>query len=436
MKREALKLLQEWKARGDRKPLILRGARQVGKTWLMKEFGSIAYQNVAYVNFENNQMMRSLFEADFSIERILQAVEAVTGIKPEPDETLIIFDEIQETPRGLTALKYFCENAPQYHLMSAGSLLGVALHQGSSFPVGKVDFVDLYPMTFPEFLLALGQDKLLKLLVSKDWTLISLFKEQLIDLLRQYYFVGGMPEAVASYTKEKNLERVRSIQKSILSAYDQDFSKHAPVSEVPRIRMIWNSIPAQLAKENKKFVYGLIKEGARAREFELAIGWLVDCGLVYKIQRIKKAAMPLKIYEDFSAFKLYMLDCGLLGAMTEAPIAMMLVDNKVFSEFKGMFTEQYVLQQFVADHSNSIYYWSSERSDGELDFVVQRQERILPIEVKAEENLHAKSLRSFVGRHPDLKGLRFSMSNYREEEWMTNIPLYATSCLLFDTNLY
>lgn len=429
MKREALKLLQEWKARGDRKPLILRGARQVGKTWLMKEFGSIAYQNVAYVNFENNQMMRSLFEADFSIERILQAVEAVTGIKPEPDETLIIFDEIQETPRGLTALKYFCENAPQYHLMSAGSLLGVALHQGSSFPVGKVDFVDLYPMTFPEFLLALGQDKLLKLLVSKDWTLISLFKEQLIDLLRQYYFVGGMPEAVASYTKEKNLERVRSIQKSILSAYDQDFSKHAPVSEVPRIRMIWNSIPAQLAKENKKFVYGLIKEGARAREFELAIGWLVDCGLVYKIQRIKKAAMPLKIYEDFSAFKLYMLDCGLLGAMTEAPIAMMLVDNKVFSEFKGMFTEQYVLQQFVADHSNSIYYWSSERSDGELDFVVQRQERILPIEVKAEENLHAKSLRSFVGRHPDLKGLRFSMSNYREEEWMTNIPLYATSWL-------
>lgn len=436
MKREALKLLQEWKARGDRKPLILRGARQVGKTWLMKEFGSIAYQNVAYVNFENNQMMRSLFEADFSIERILQAVEAVTGIKPEPDETLIIFDEIQETPRGLTALKYFCENAPQYHLMSAGSLLGVALHQGSSFPVGKVDFVDLYPMTFPEFLLALGQDKLLKLLVSKDWTLISLFKEQLIDLLRQYYFVGGMPEAVASYTKEKNLERVRSIQKSILSAYDQDFSKHAPVSEVPRIRMIWNSIPAQLAKENKKFVYGLIKEGARAREFELAIGWLVDCGLVYKIQRIKKAAMPLKIYEDFSAFKLYMLDCGLLGAMTEAPIAMMLVDNKVFSELKGMFTEQYVLQQFVADHSNSIYYWSSERSDGELDFVVQRQERILPIEVKAEENLHAKSLRSFVGRHPDLIGLRFSMSNYREEEWMTNIPLYATSCLLFDTNLY
>lgn len=429
MKREALKLLQEWKERGDRKPLILRGARQVGKTWLMREFGLMAYQNVAYVNFENNQMMRALFEADFSIERILQAVEAVTGIKPDPDKTLIIFDEIQEAPRGLTALKYFCENAPQYHLMAAGSLLGVALHQGSSFPVGKVDFVDLFPMTFQEFLLALGQDKLLKLLGSEDWTLISLFKEQFIDLLRQYYFVGGMPEAVASYAKEKNLERVRTIQKSILSAYDQDFSKHDPVSEVPRIRMIWNSIPAQLSKENKKFVYGLIKEGARAREFELAIGWLVDCGLVYKIQRIKKAAMPLKIYEDFSAFKLYMLDCGLLGAMVEAPIAMMLVDNKVFSEFKGMFTEQYVLQQLMADHSNSIYYWSSERSDGELDFVVQRQERILPIEVKAEENLHAKSLRSFIGRHPELKGLRFSMSDYREEEWMTNVPLYATSCL-------
>lgn len=429
MKRIALKLLQEWKNREDRKPLILRGARQVGKTWLMKEFGAVAYKNVAYVNFESNQMMRTLFETDFSVERILLAVEAVTGIKPDPDETLIIFDEIQEAPRGLTALKYFCENAPQYHLMAAGSLLGIALHQGSSFPVGKVDFVDLYPMTFEEFLMALEQEKLLKLLDSLDWSLISLFKEQLIDLLRQYYFVGGMPEVVSSYSREKNLERVRSIQQTILRAYDQDFSKHAPVAEVPRIRLIWNSIPAQLSKENKKFVYGLIKEGARAREFELAIGWLVDCGLVYKIQRVKKAAMPLKVYEDFSSFKLYMLDCGLLGAMTEAPIALMLVNNSVFSEFKGMFTEQYVLQQFMADDATSVYYWSSERSDGELDFVIQCQEQILPIEVKAEENLHAKSLRSFIGRHPELIGLRLSMSDYREEEWMTNVPLYAVSLI-------
>lgn len=429
MKRIALKLLQEWKNREDRKPLILRGARQVGKTWLMKEFGAVAYKNVAYVNFESNQMMRTLFETDFSVERILLAVEAVTGIKPDPDETLIIFDEIQEAPRGLTALKYFCENAPQYHLMAAGSLLGIALHQGSSFPVGKVDFVDLYPMTFEEFLMALEQEKLLKLLDSLDWSLISLFKEQLIDLLRQYYFVGGMPEVVSSYSREKNLERVRSIQQTILRAYDQDFSKHAPVAEVPRIRLIWNSIPAQLSKENKKFVYGLIKEGARAREFELAIGWLVDCGLVYKIQRVKKAAMPLKVYEDFSSFKLYMLDCGLLGAMTEAPIALMLVNNSVFSEFKGMFTEQYVLQQFMADDATSVYYWSSERSDGELDFVIQCQEQILPIEVKAEENLHAKSLRSFIGRHPELTGLRLSMSDYREEEWMTNVPLYAVSLI-------
>lgn len=429
MKRIALKLLQEWKNREDRKPLILRGARQVGKTWLMKEFGAVAYKNVAYVNFESNQMMRTLFETDFSVERILLAVEAVTGIKPDPDETLIIFDEIQEAPRGLTALKYFCENAPQYHLMAAGSLLGIALHQGSSFPVGKVDFVDLYPMTFEEFLMALEQEKLLKLLDSLDWSLISLFKEQLIDLLRQYYFVGGMPEVVSSYSREKNLERVRSIQQTILRAYDQDFSKHAPVAEVPRIRLIWNSIPAQLSKENKKFVYGLIKEGARAREFELAIGWLVDCGLVYKIQRVKKAAMPLKVYEDFSSFKLYMLDCGLLGAMTEAPIALMLVNNSVFSEFKGMFTEQYVLQQFMGDDATSVYYWSSERSDGELDFVIQCQEQILPIEVKAEENLHAKSLRSFIGRHPELTGLRLSMSDYREEEWMTNVPLYAVSLI-------
>lgn len=277
--------------------------------------------------------------------------------------------------------------------------------------------------------MALEQEKLLKLLDSLDWSLISLFKEQFIDLLRQYYFVGGMPEVVSSYSREKNLERVRSIQQTILRAYDQDFSKHAPVAEVPRIRLIWNSIPAQLSKENKKFVYGLIKEGARAREFELAIGWLVDCGLVYKIQRVKKAAMPLKVYEDFSSFKLYMLDCGLLGAMTEAPIALMLVNNSVFSEFKGMFTEQYVLQQFMADDATSVYYWSSERSDGELDFVIQCQEQILPIEVKAEENLHAKSLRSFIGRHPELKGLRLSMSDYREEEWMTNVPLYAVSLI-------
>ena len=425
MERKAIKQLEDWKRREDRKPLIITGARQVGKTWLMKEFGAANYKQVAYVNFESNQQMRSLFEADFSIDRILLAIEAVTGVKPQAEDTLIIFDEIQEAPKGLTVLKYFCENAPQYHLMAAGSLLGIALHQGTSFPVGKVDFVDMYPMTFREFLQALNEEKLLKLLDNKDWQLISMFKAQLINLLRQYYYVGGMPEVVLSYINTHDLNRVRVLQKAILNAYEQDFSKHAPASEVPRIRMVWNSIPSQLAKENKKFIYGLMKEGARAREFEQAISWLVDCGLVYKIHRIKKAAMPLKIYEDLSVFKLYMLDCGLLGALVEAPAADMLVENSIFSEFKGMFTEQYVLQQLIVCPEVSVYYWSSERSDGELDFVCQLPDKISPIEVKAEENLHSKSLRSFISRYPDLKGIRFSMSDYREESWMTNVPLYA-----------
>ena len=425
MERKAIKQLEDWKRREDRKPLIITGARQVGKTWLMKEFGAANYKQVAYVNFESNQQMRSLFEADFSIDRILLAIEAVTGVKPQAEDTLIIFDEIQEAPKGLTVLKYFCENAPQYHLMAAGSLLGIALHQGTSFPVGKVDFVDMYPMTFREFLQALNEEKLLKLLDNKDWQLISMFKAQLINLLRQYYYVGGMPEVVLSYINTHDLNRVRVLQKAILNAYEQDFSKHAPASEVPRIRMVWNSIPSQLAKENKKFIYGLMKEGARAREFEQAISWLVDCGLVYKIHRIKKAAMPLKIYEDLSVFKLYMLDCGLSGALVEAPAADMLVENSIFSEFKGMFTEQYVLQQLIVCPEVSVYYWSSERSDGELDFVCQLPDKISPIEVKAEENLHAKSLRSFISRYPDLKGIRFSMSDYREESWMTNVPLYA-----------
>ena len=378
MERKAIKQLEDWKRREDRKPLIITGARQVGKTWLMKEFGAANYKQVAYVNFESNQQMRSLFEADFSIDRILLAIEAVTGVKPQAEDTLIIFDEIQEAPKGLTVLKYFCENAPQYHLMAAGSLLGIALHQGTSFPVGKVDFVDMYPMTFREFLQALNEEKLLKLLDNKDWQLISMFKAQLINLLRQYYYVGGMPEVVLSYINTHDLNRVRVLQKAILNAYEQDFSKHAPASEVPRIRMVWNSIPSQLAKENKKFIYGLMKEGARAREFEQAISWLVDCGLVYKIHRIKKAAMPLKIYEDLSVFKLYMLDCGLLGALVEAPAADMLVENSIFSEFKGMFTEQYVLQQLIVCPEVSVYYWSSERSDGELDFVCQLPDKISP----------------------------------------------------------
>lgn len=425
MKREALQELIEWKRRPSRKPLIINGARQVGKTWLMKEFGRLNYTYMAYINFENNQMMRDLFQADFNLERILLAIESVTGIKPIPEKTLIVLDEIQEAPRGVTSLKYFYENAPEYHVIAAGSLLGIALHKGTSFPVGKVDLMELYPMTFREFLEAVGETKMLKLLESRDWTLIKTFSEQLITFLRQYYFVGGMPEVVAAYIRGEDLSQVRQLQKNILTTYDQDFSKHAPVSEVPRIRMTWNSIPSQLAKENKKFIYGAVREGARAKDFELAIEWLVDCGLVYKIPRVKKVALPLKIYEDFSAFKLYMLDCGLMGALVDAPSSEVLIENKMFQEYKGMFTEQYVLQQLITRPGSSLYYWSSERSDGELDFVWQREGVIYPIEVKAAENLHAKSLRAVVSRNPSLRGIRFSMSPYREEEWMTNFPLYA-----------
>lgn len=429
MKRYAIEKLYEWKDSNDRKPLIMLGARQVGKTWLMQEFAREAYTNSVYVNFEDNEILRELFIHDFDIPRIISAIQWNTGSSID-ENTLIILDEIQEAPRGITALKYFAEKAPQYHVVAAGSLLGIAMHRKDSFPVGKVDFINLYPLSFFEFLDAVGEGRMVDLLRTKDWEMITAFRTKFEERLRQYYFVGGMPAVVSAFVGDGNPEKVRTIQKNIIDAYERDFSKHAPAIEVPRIRMVWNSIPSQLAKENKKFIYGAIKEGARAKDFELAIEWLKDAGLVHKVNRCKKALLPLKAYEDFSTFKMFLSDIGLMAAMSNVPAQSILDGNALFSDFKGALTEQYVLQQLITDPSLSIYYWSAENSRGEIDFLLQDKEKIIPVEVKAEENLQAKSLKAFVERNPGLKGLRLSMSPHREQDWLTNYPLYSVEAVL------
>lgn len=432
MKRNAIKELYEWKENNGRKPLVILGARQVGKTWLMKEFGKEAYKKCAYVNFEDNDDLRGLFEHDFDIQRIIANLQWTTGVTIDED-TLIILDEIQEAPRGITALKYFQEKAPQYHVIAAGSLLGIAMHKNDSFPVGKVDFMHLYPLSFYEFLNAIGEKKMIDLLQAKDWTMLTMVRAKFEERLRQYYFVGGMPAAVLAFVNDGDLNKVRTIQKSIIEAYERDFSKHAPAIEVPRIRMVWHSIPSQLSKENRKFIYGMIKEGARAKDFELAIEWLKDAGLIYKINRCKKAQLPLAAYEDFSAFKMFLSDIGLMGAMSNIPVQSLLNGNMLFSDFKGALTEQFVLQQMKTNQTLSIYYWSADNSRGEIDFLVQQEEKVIPIEVKAEENLQAKSLRMFVERNPGLKGCRFSMSPYREQDWLVNYPLYSVLTILGQT---
>lgn len=421
--------LIRWKNSKIRKPIIIRGARQVGKTWLMKEFGKKEYKQTVYINFESSNHLKDIFSADFDIQRILTALQIETGIIANKNDTLIIFDEIQEAPKAITSLKYFFENAPEYHIIAAGSLLGVALHQHTSFPVGKIEFLDLYPLNFIEFLIALKQQNLVSLLEEKNWELVKNFKSKFIQYLKQYYFIGGMPEAVNSFVLNNDFKEVRNIQKTILQAYEQDFSKHAPIEIVPRIRMVWNSIPAQLAKENRKFIYGLIKEGARAKNYELAINWLIDCGLVYKINRITKPAFPLKAYIDLSAFKLFLTDIGLLNAMGNIDVKTLIEGNTIFIEFKGAITEQFVLQQLLACKQFDIYYWSAERSMAELDFLIQLNEKIVPIEVKAEENLQAKSIKVFYQKYNPVCAIRTSMSDYRNESWLTNIPLYSINQL-------
>lgn len=425
MERFALASLSKWKKSKSRKPLIIQGARQVGKTWLMKEFGQREYEQVAYINFESSDALKSIFRENFDVTRLITAFQIETGIKIRPEKTLIILDEIQEAERGITSLKYFYENAPEYHIMTAGSLLGITLHQKTSFPVGKVDFLTLYPMSFNEFLLALGQKQLHELLESKDWQMITDFKAKLTSHLRHYYFIGGMPEAVSSFISENDFDRVRTIQKNILSAYEHDFSKHAPSEIVPRIKMLWQSIPSQLSKENKKFIYGVVKQGGRAKEFELALAWLTDCGLVHQVHRIAKGAIPLIAYQDTSAFKLFFLDVGLLSAMAGLTPQTLLRGNSIFSEFKGALAEQFVLQHLKIRPNVQVYYWSSNTARAELDFVIQNNDRIVPIEVKAEENLKAKSLKSFNEKFSPPLSVRISMSDYRKESWLTNVPLYA-----------
>lgn len=425
MVREVMKQLEAWKNRKARKPLILRGVRQVGKTWLMKEFGRLYYQKCVYISMDENERMEEAFRDAFDIERIILLLEIEAGFKIDPENTLIIFDEIQEIPRALKSLKYFQETAPQYHIIAAGSLLGIALHEGTSFPVGKVDFCDLYPLTFREFLLACGEEQLLDVLTGNDFETMKVFKTRYIDHLKYYYFVGGMPEAVLDFATNKDIKSVREIQNKLLFAYENDLSKHAPGSVVTRIRMLWNSIPAQLAKENKKFIYGLIREGARAKEYEEAMTWLIDVGLVYKVNRINKPDFPLRAYQDFSAFKLFVADIGLLGAMSRLDAKIILEGNRLFEEFKGALTEQYVLQQLIVHPENDIFYWSAGNATAEVDFLIQTDERIVPLEVKAEENLQAKSLKIFMEKYKTGKAIRTSMADYREQDWLVNLPLYS-----------
>ena len=427
MRREKLNDLFAWKRATSRKPLIIRGARQVGKTWLMKEFGNTQYTQTVYINFEKNKRLHSLFTDDFDIKRVIIALQAETGLTIDVENTLLIFDEIQAVPEAITTLKYFQEDAPEYHIVAAGSLLGMALHSGISFPVGKVVFMDLCPLTYLEFLYAVGENALVEILLHADWKLITAFKSKYIERLRQYYFVGGMPEAVLKFSENNNFREVRDIQKQILDAYEQDFSKHAPVGIVPRIRMVWNSIPAQLTKENRKFIYGLIKKGSRAKDYELALSWLMDCGQVYKVSRVTKPAIPLKAYEDRSSFKLFMVDVGLLTAMGDIDAKTLLEGNAIFSEFKGALTEQYVFQQLKSTDKYVINYWSADRSTAEVDFVIQYEGVAVPIEVKAEENLQAKSLKVYTEKFNQQVALRTSMSDFREQDWLTNIPLYGIS---------
>lgn len=425
MYRKAMEKLVQWKNSKRRKPLIIEGARQVGKTWLMKEFGKQEYKDTVYINFDSNSRMAELFASDLDTDRLLLGLGLYAGRKIDPANSLLIFDEVQEVPKALTSLKYFYENAPQYHIICAGSLLGIALHEGTSFPVGKVDFLKLYPLSFEEFLMATGKKQFAELLARQDYQMVTSFKQTYIDALKQYYFVGGMPEAVQSFAEDGDFNEVRAIQKRILSAYEQDFSKHAPPDIVPRIRMVWNSIPSQLAKENKKFIYGLVREGARAKDYETAIMWLSDCGLVHKVSRVKGAGIPLRAYEDLRAFKLFALDTGFLGCMTGLRPQILLDGNDLFAEFKGALTEQYVCQQLKTIDDLGVYYYTNDRGSCEVDFIVDTGDRIIPVEVKAEVNLKAKSLKMYRDKFLPEISVRTSMADYKKEDWLVNLPLYG-----------
>lgn len=429
MERQLLGELVAWKSKYNRKPLIIQGARQVGKTWIMKEFGKRCFKHTVYINFDNNPRMRLVFEQDYDIKRIISALKIEHGGNFEAEDTLLIFDEIQEVPKALSSLKYFCEEASEYAIVAAGSLLGIALHQGTSFPVGKVEFMHLYPLNFKEFLMAMGEQQLAELLWNQDEALINAFSGKYTDYLKKYYYVGGMPEAVQCFADTDDYFAVRDIQNGLLKYYEEDFSKHAPKKVVPRIQMVWNSIPGQLAKENRKFIYGMIREGARAKDFELAIQWLLDCGLIHKSYRVTKPDMPLIAYAEMNSFKMFLSDVGLLAAKGNIPAKVLLEGTRIFEEFKGALTEQFVAQE-LASFGKELYYYSTEASSGEIDFVVQQSMYCIPVEVKAEENLRARSLRAFCDKYKPEIALRSSMANFREQDWMKNVPLYAVAYYL------
>lgn len=424
MKRVIYNQLLNWKNKSQRKPLILNGARQVGKTYILKQFGQNEYKKFAFFSLDRDQKVIEVFEKGGNVPDILLALSAISEVDITPGDTLVVLDEIQNCPKALEALKYICEDAPDVHVIVAGSLLGLSLHHGVSYPVGKVEELRLYPMTFIEFLNAMGKSRLADIITTKNWDVMTLIEAEYISLLRQYYYVGGMPAAVLAHVEQRGLKEIREIQQQIITDYRRDFSKHAPEREVPRINMVWDSIPAQLAKENKKFVYGAVKKSARAADFEMAIQWLIDAGLAYKMPRVNSAKMPLKFYEDANAFKLFMLDVGLMGAMAETSAQLMLVGNDIFSEYKGAFTELYVYTQ-LKTLNLSLYYHSVDNSTIEIDFLTQWHDKVVPIEVKAEVNVKSKSLHTFINANPELKGIRYSMLPYKEQEWMTNIPLYA-----------
>lgn len=425
MQRYALKHLINWKNKKNHKPLVIQGARQVGKTWLMQEFGKKYYEQVAYINFDVDVKSREIFDVDYDTERLIMDIGLATKTKINAENTLIIFDEIQECPRALTSLKYFRENAPQYDIIVAGSLLGVACHEGTGFPVGKVSFMNLFPLSFEEFLLAMGEERFVELLNKKDFKTIKLFNNKYEKLIKQYCYVGGMPEIVQDFVENKDFESVRNLQKEILSAYEEDFTKHIPTNTVAKIRLLWKSIPAQLSKENKKFIYGAAKEGARARDFEAALSWLINSGLVYRVNKITKPDLPITAYEDFNSFKLFVLDVGLLGAMTDLQADTIIDGNRIFEEFKGAIAEQYVLQQFKTIKDLPVFYWSNETSRAEIDFVIQIKSDVVPVEVKAERNLQAKSLKVYMEKFKPNYAIRTSMADYKKTDNLIDLPLYV-----------
>lgn len=425
MKRYAEQQLELWKNNPLRKPLLVMGARQVGKTWLMQDFGRKHFRDVVYISFDSNERMRAAFQGGYGVERLMMVLQSESGVKIDAQNTLIIFDEVQECPQALTSLKYFCENAREYHIMAAGSLLGLQVHEGTGFPVGKVDMINLYPMTFCEYLEAIGQSSMVEMMQKQDWDMVSIFADRIIEYLKQYYYVGGMPEAVDTFVQTQDYAAVRRVHHTLLAGYRKDFSKHAPAALTPRISMIWDSIPQQLSRENKKFLCKEVAPGMRMRDIECALHWLVDAGLVHMVSRVKKAAFPPAAYRD-NAFKVFFVDVGLLATMADLDVQSIVDGNRIFTEFKGALAEQYVQQQLRASGERELFYWSSHQSDIEIDFAFACGAAFVPVEVKAEYNLQSKSLLTFCRKQQTALAVRTSMSHYK-----VNTPPVAAPGIVF-----